>query len=85
MVLFQVAGYFDTGGGRVPDMFSFGIFITREEAIKGLEQVCPEPRSKGYNWILNHCTHSGNGWCAWINEIANIGEMTKNTLRPGGK
>ena len=84
MVLFQVAGY-QIGSHRAPDIFSFGIFQTKEEAIKGLHLVCKEPRKNGPYWEKNWTTYGGNGWCAWINTIANIGEMTQNTLRPAGK
>ena len=83
MVLYQVAGY-QQGGMRAPDIFSFGIFLTKEDAIKGLFLVCKEPRRKAANWEKRYVTYGRKGWCAWISEIADIGNMTQNTLRPGG-
>ena len=82
MVLFQVAGCYDLGGLGKPDMYSFGIFKTKENAIYRLNEVCTEPRRKGYNWEVRYCTHGSNGWLVWINEIADIGKNTKNSLRP---
>ena len=84
MVLYQVIGYKQEGGYRPPEIFSFGIFSTKEDAIKGLHLVCKEPRKKGPNWAKNNTTYGTKGWCAWINEIADLGKMTQNTLRPGG-
>ena len=86
MVLFQIAGY--RQGEPImgnPNLYSFGIFQTRQEAIEGINYICKSPRSKGYNWADNYCTHGSNGYCIWINEIEEIGVVTKNTLRPGGK
>ena len=86
MGLFQIAGY--RQGDPVlgpPDLYSFGIFKTKDEAIQGINTICTSPTHKGYNWVNNYCTHGAYGYCVWINEIADIGVITKNTLRPGGK
>ena len=86
MGLFQIAGYIQ--GEPVlgnPVLCSFGIFKTKEKAIEGINYICKSPRRKGYGWAENYCTHGANGYCVWINEIVDIGVVTKNTLRPGGK
>ena len=87
MVLFQIAGY--RRGEPIlssrPDLYSFGIFKTKEEAIESINSICKSPLKKGYGWAENYCSHGANGYCVWINQIEDIGVVTKNTLRPGGK
>jgi len=84
MVLFQVAGYqrSQTTFSNSATIFSFGIFQTKEDAINGLHLVCKEPRTPAPYHDINHATYGRKGWCAWINEIADLGEMTQNTLQP---
>ena len=80
MVLFQVAGYKMDNCGAA-EIFSFGIFKTKENAIQGVKNVAKGGTPGPYH-DQNNCLYGKNGWCAWIIEIADIGKMTQNTLRP---